>query len=310
MTEAPNGDHHSQSQPERPKVLYVMGSGHSGSTILGVTLGNCEGVFYAGELDNWLTRSGVSVLGGLERTHFWSAVREDVSDPESLFNGDAKVLLERSSAILRIDKRGPQRAMRKRYRRITEDLYRAIARQSGAEYVVDTSHFPLRARELQALPGIDLYIVFLIRDPQAVVSSFTVDVNRNERAARWFRVFTTNADLWLTHLLSIFVYLRQPRDRRMLVRHEQFLADPTAVLREILDRIQSDAALPDLSALKTGFPIQGNRLIRSDMVALKSRPVERQTSSRASAVLQWPFEEVFSRLEAAARNDPSAGSNR
>jgi len=55
-----------------------MGSGRSGSTILGVALGNCDGVFYAGELDNWLVRSGTPVLGGLERTRFWSTVRDDV----------------------------------------------------------------------------------------------------------------------------------------------------------------------------------------------------------------------------------------
>ena len=62
----------------RPQVVYVMGSGRSGSTILGLALGNCDGVFYAGELDNWLVRSGTPVLGGLERTRFWSTVRDDV----------------------------------------------------------------------------------------------------------------------------------------------------------------------------------------------------------------------------------------
>ncbi|HEX4467726.1 MAG TPA: hypothetical protein VH025_11110, partial [Solirubrobacteraceae bacterium] len=43
---------------EVTKVLYVMGAGRSGSTILGVMLGNCEGIFYAGELDKWLPREG------------------------------------------------------------------------------------------------------------------------------------------------------------------------------------------------------------------------------------------------------------
>lgn len=282
---------------ERPKVVFVMGSGHSGSTILGVALGNCAGMFYAGELDNWLTRSGVSVLGGPERTRFWTAVREQVKDADDLFGVDAQLYLERSSAALRITKAGLRRRLRKRYRRVTEDLYRAIAREANVTHVVDTAHFPLRARELQALDGIDLYLVFLIREPQAVVSSFIRYINRNDLAERRFRILVTNADLWLTHALSVFVYLRQRRDRRMIVRHEDFLADPEAVLRRVLEHVDSPAAVPDLTALRTGFPIQANRLIRSEVVSLKGRTVERQSSSRITALLQLPWEAVFSRLE-------------
>jgi hypothetical protein len=298
MTEPPTSDPASAAPPERQKVVFVMGSGHSGSTILGVALGNCANVFYAGELDNWLTRSGVSVLGGPERTRFWNAVREDVEGADALFGGDAQLYLERSSAALRVNKTGFRRRLRKRYRPVTEALYRAIAREAKASYVVDTAHFPLRARELQGLDGIELYLVFLIRDPQAVVSSFIRYINRHDLAERRLRILSTNADLWLTHLLSVFVFLRQRRDRRMILRHEDFLADPEGVLRRILARVESPAAIPDLTALDTGFPIQGNRLIRADVVALEGKTVEHKRSSRITALLQLPWEAVFARLEA------------
>src|SRR6185437_6481146 len=93
----------------RSKVLFLMGSGHSGSTILGVTLGNCEGFFYAGELDNWLVRKGASLLGGTERTRFWTEVREGVEGAEDLYGVESQRYLERSSAILRAG-RGEHRA--------------------------------------------------------------------------------------------------------------------------------------------------------------------------------------------------------
>src|SRR4051812_9425114 len=63
----------------RPKLLYVLGTGRSGSTILGIALGNCEGIFYAGELHLWLGRAGKPPLKGAERERFWGAVREQVS---------------------------------------------------------------------------------------------------------------------------------------------------------------------------------------------------------------------------------------
>src|SRR5256885_14953963 len=90
-----------RSTVERRKLVYVMGAGHSGSTIRGVTLGNCDGFFYAGELDNWLVRKGASLLGGTDRTRFWNDVRDGVEGAEGAFGGDAQRYLERSSAILR-----------------------------------------------------------------------------------------------------------------------------------------------------------------------------------------------------------------
>jgi hypothetical protein len=65
-----------------------MGAGHSGSTILGVTLGNCEGVFYAGELEEWLVSSGASSIGGTERSRFWNEIVGDVSNSEELFGAE------------------------------------------------------------------------------------------------------------------------------------------------------------------------------------------------------------------------------
>jgi hypothetical protein len=282
----------------RPKVVYVMGSGRSGSTILGVALGNCDGVCYAGELDNWLVRSGTPVLGGLERTRFWSTVRDDVPGGRELFGNRSQRDLERSFAPFRIHRWRARRRLRERYHPVTEDLYRAIARAAGVTHVVDTSHFPLRARELQALAGIDLYLIFLVRDPRSVVDSFNLYLNRNDVAERRLRVLGTNANLWLTHLLSVLVFLRQPRERRMLLRHEEFLADPEGLLRQILDRLGSDAELPDLMSLNTGFPLNGNRLLSADVVSLKSHPVAARGDSRmtVTALLQLPWTAVFSRL--------------
>src|SRR5437764_14599212 len=87
----------------RPKVIYVMGAGHSGSTILGVALGNCANTFYAGEVEEWLVNSGRPAMGGSERTRFWQAVGERVG-ADGLFGPESNRCLERSSAIIRIDR--------------------------------------------------------------------------------------------------------------------------------------------------------------------------------------------------------------
>lgn len=268
-----------------------MGAGRSGSTILGVTLGNCEGVFFAGELDKWLARSGVPQLEDPERTSFWSGVHEHV-DGEDLFGYAAQRSLERSSAVFRIRAWRDRGRLRSRYRQISQELYRAIADETGSDCLVDTSHYPLRARELQALSGIDLYLLFLARDPQSVVAS----LNRRDVVERRFDAPTANAYLWLTHLVSLFVFSRHRHDRRLFVRYEDFIARPEIVLRQILDLIDSPAAIPDLQALRTGPAFQGNRLLRSDVLALKGAADRQAHPSRLTKLLQLPWSIVFSRL--------------
>jgi Sulfotransferase family len=282
------------AEQSRPKVIYVMGAGRSGSTVLGVALGNCENVFFAGELDKWLVWRGAPHLTDDERTRFWSGVREQV-DAEDLFGGQAHRCLERSSALFRVREWPARRRVRSRYRRVSEDVYKAVARAAGVTHLVDTSHYPLRARELQALEEVDLYLLFLVRHPQSVVAS----LDRRDVAERRFGMLTANAYLWLTHLVSVLVFLRHPRERRLFVRHEDFVADPAGVLRQILDMTGSSAPIPNLEELRTGIPLHGNRLVNSEVIALQpDAPLPRRRSAMTS-LLQLSWRAVLPRLRPA-----------
>ncbi len=176
------------SGSERPKVIYVMGQGKSGSTILGVTLGNCDDIFFAGELCTWLITSSRPSLGGSERIRFWQGVSEDVDGAAELYGDEAFDCFERASSAFRLDRWPARRRLRERYRRVMQALYLSIASRAGATHVVDTSHLPMRARQLQGLSGIDLYLVFLVRNVESVVSSHYARVKRYTAAERRRRV--------------------------------------------------------------------------------------------------------------------------
>jgi len=166
---------------------------------------------------------------------------------------------------------------------------------------VDTSHYPLRARELQALDGIELNLVYLMRDPQSVVESF----NRKDVAQYRKSTMTTNAYLWLTNLLAVAVFLRHPRERRLFVRYEDFLADPEAVLGDILGLLGASGLPAELTALRTGIPFQGNRLIQSETITLQTGTTQPRGSSLITAVLQLPWRVLLARLRPVAGRAPA-----
>jgi hypothetical protein len=264
-------------------------------------------VLFAGELDRWLPKCGIPRGDpGPERARFWSDVLGEIKDAAELFGGKT-TYLERSSALFDPRKWPTRRRLRGRYRHVSEELYQAIQRVTGVPNIVDTSHYPLRARELRALGGVELHLLFLVRDPQHVVAS----LGREDVPERTFGVLTANAYLWLTHLLSVLVFLSHPRDRRLFVRYEQFVADPEDVMAQILEgRCGALTLPPDLESLRTGVPFHGNRLVKSEVVALGS-PSERPPRSRSiTTFLQLPWTAVFALLRPAVRASASARRSR
>jgi hypothetical protein len=282
------------------KLVYVMGAGHSGSTILGITLGNCDGFFYAGELEEWLMTSERPRWGARDRQEFWSAVRQRVTGAEEIFGTDANRSIERSSSSFRVDRWPTRRRIRPAYRRVAVELTRAVADVAGARYVIDSSHFPLRARELRELPEIELYLIFLVRDPREVVASNTRELSPHEVAETRWRRLTMNADLWLTQLLCLRTFASHPVDRRIFVRHEDFLDDPAGVTRQILAMLGSRAPLPDLQALSVGAPLQGNPLIRADTVAVRHAARREPPADPITTVAQSIWRPLLSRLRPVA----------
>jgi hypothetical protein len=253
------------SRANPTKVIYVMGAGRSGSTILGVTLGNCAGVFFAGELDKWLAREGEPRRRDSERVDFWRRVRLRVGVEQALRKGGAHRYLERSSALFRLGRLPARRRLKAPYRRTTEELYQAVAATAGVSCVVDTSHYPLRARELQALDGVELYLLLVVRDPQEVVASFA----RDDVAERRFSPLTTRAYLLLTYLLSAWVFLKHPSKRRAVLFYEDLLEHPDGTVLDLLGRFGCDTQPPDFTSLATGIPFHGNRLIDAESVSLQ-----------------------------------------
>ena len=132
------------------------------------------------------------------------------------------------------------------------------------------------------------------------MASNTRELSAHEVAELRWRKLTMNAGLWLTQLLAIRTFLSHSADRRLFVRHEDFLDDPAGVTRQILEMLGSDAPVPDLQHLIVGAPLQGNPLIRSDSVAIRRPRAHARARDTMTRLLQGMWEPVLARLTPAA----------
>ncbi|MBV9412189.1 MAG: sulfotransferase, partial [Acidimicrobiia bacterium] len=146
------------------RVLYVAGTGRSGSTLLARILDRADGVFAAGEL-RYVWQRGVveDRLCGCGETFsecpFWNEVMDRA------FGGsggvDAHQILEHQRVLTRL-RQVPRilttggRPASAEYLRNLSRLYGAVADVSGCELVVDSSKLPSYGFVLGQVPDLDV----------------------------------------------------------------------------------------------------------------------------------------------------------
>ena len=170
-------------------VIYIAGTGRSGSTLLASLLGEVEGCFAAGEV-RYLWQRGLAErrLCGcgvpVRECPVWKRVLAEsghLDDPDRVEG--VVSLLQRTGRIRNLPailvgslrpELDPARSLSgARDRAALGDVYAAMAHVTGSRVIVDSSKLPAYANVLAATPGIDLRVVHLIRDPRGAAHSWS-----------------------------------------------------------------------------------------------------------------------------------------
>lgn len=225
------------------RVLYLGGTGRTGSTVLERILGALDGVVSVGEM-TWFwyaMRSGgrCSCHQRYEDCEMWAPIlREafpDGIDPTEMYRlrmrHDSRHLPLLGARKLRqplLDRLGP-------YPERLARLYSAIASHTGAEIIVDSSKEPHYGYILDSRPELDVRVCHLVRHPSAVAWSWQrqrqetgmgagheMETRAPWKSAAFYDVSNLGVDsLW------------GRTDRYMRVRYEDFTADPLQQLEAI-----------------------------------------------------------------------------
>lgn len=263
-------------------VIYIAGTGRSGSTLLASLLGEVDGVFSAGEV-RYLWQRGLaeSRLCGcgvpVRECPIWSRVLAESGHLDSPEPGRGVVsLLKRTGrirnlpAILAGSLRPELDPARSKSaapgRAALGDVYAAIAHVTGCRVIVDSSKLPAYANVLSATPGVDLRVVHLIRDPRGAAHSWASRKPLPDGAARTHMEQigpVKSAVLWDVWNLAGGLLFGGPPDRYVRIRYEDFMVDPQASLRLILAMVgKEDAPMPfvagDQAVMTPNHSVAGN----------------------------------------------------
>jgi hypothetical protein len=234
------------------KVLYVIGYGRSGSTILGNILGEREDIVHVGELRSFwgLGMLGKRVCGcgvPIRSCEFWSSALKAGFGPDSVVDAREVRRLQREAVRLRTTRamlrcRGSLRLAGpdlRAYAEIADRLYRGVAEAADARIVVDTSKHVPDAALLTLLPDVDPYFLHLVRDPRAVAYSWRRTMRspgegRNEEMPR-HGAFTSGRSWLVTNVGARAVARSVGAGRSIVVRYEDFVANPRRTCERVLD---------------------------------------------------------------------------
>jgi Sulfotransferase family len=323
------------------KVLKITGSARSGSTVLDIVLGNHPHVESVGEVNKlvrtgWISRESLRGIDPKrlrrpfctcgkrldvlyvdtpdEACPFWSSVRREWverTDPDSIESyPKLQDEFEPQSRWPRLlYERRRRSASFRSYAGLTRSFFESIRAVSGKPIIVDCSKISVRAYALGMVPGIDLYVVHLVRDGRGVISSNIVSF-RGDRPAGVRRdhidhlmsktvvrrrvVYLISLLRWMVgNLLSEWVCTQLGPNRTMRLRYEDFVADPKAALESIGSLVElnlTDVAEAASSgkSMQAGHNVGGNQTKDSGYITLRPDAQEWRTAlSTTEQRLSW-----------------------
>lgn len=292
------------------RVVYVMGAGRSGSTVLDTILNNHADVIGVGELVHLYIegadqQENCSCGEPRDACGVWQAVRERWTELTGISTiTDHARLMEKFTRVqrlavpewhrLRSGNADPDFA---ECLRQTQATYQAISEVTGKRVIIESSKNPLRAKLLCLTPGLDVRMIHLVRDVRGVAWSRMKPFAKSKEGGvpqdiRPKPVHISTGYWLFMNFLSEQVRRSFPGQPSTRIHYEDFVSSPERTLKEIgdiagLDYSSVATRLLAGESMAPGHLYAGNRVRTAGPIKLRSDMAWTERLTPAQKRMAW-----------------------
>ena len=282
---------------DRPNVIYIMGTGRSGSTVLEILLSQSLKAFGAGELFNLLEdgydRNAECSCGqSFSDCDVWSQLKREVSITQR-----NRIALQRESKALEKHVGCLQavvglKTISKGYADFNDRVFRTLRDINGVKYIIDSSKYPGRALALHRLHAENVWVIWLTRSPNGILRSFQKP-NKDEQKPK-------NPIMAAAYIgyVTLMAYLakRKLGSRCLTIKYEDLIENPVREMNLIESWSGIDLSYPkklvtEDRELSVGHLVTANRIRKNKRIKLSrdNKPVDYGFGSRflATGLKLW-----------------------
>ena len=247
---------------QKIKVLYIAGSGRSGSTILQNILKQIDGFYSINEVHSvWKRDFMKNQQCGCRQLfndcEWWRSVRRQ--SPELFSHLDAEQMYRLTESFRIKDlpttlvpgMRSRQLARLQGYLKALEKFYEAIHSSTNSRVIVDDSKNPAYGYLVAQVPSVDMYILHFVRDARSVAYSWAKKkpfVPGPNPEYMKIKGPVLSALQWDARNISTEVWLRRASKQYLQMHYEDFVTNPRQTVERILAFVgESTAELPFLT---------------------------------------------------------------
>jgi hypothetical protein len=277
----------------RVKVIYIMGYGHSGSTLLDILLGSHDHIISVGEMVHYdPISSGGHDLCSCGEKHSQCPYWVEISKHFKSFVPDAKTfsptLLKKKFnnwrslicwiRLLRQIKKPSQEY--REYCRHLIALFNAISKYNRRSIIVDSSKIPCRAATLAGLKdAIDLRIIHLVRDGRGVCWSMMKKIRNSNNDIRLLKIkqliaFIRTMIGWsVTNLAAeCIVKMGVGGDHYLRIRYEDLVEDHEAFFKKV-GIVTGESMHKPMMAVSSGIELNIGHMAGGNLFRMRKRVV-------------------------------------
>jgi hypothetical protein len=269
---------------DRTSVIYIMGYGRSGSTLLDILLNNHPEMVSVGALSNlfdWILHRRICACGNiLCDCEFWKHIVKNYDFDLVRELRKTQLLVEDHKHFMPLIKNQLPVQLATRYSQLMTKLYLDLANQSGNHFIVDSSKSARevrgRAYALASLTTLDIKLIHLVRDGRAVMWSALRGPGSPERAGTHSNLLRiARAGIGWAQTNKICMNMSQWLGGKsvLLVRYEDLISNPAREMTRIGNYINlpMDSIIQKIresSSFVVGHNLGGNRLRFNEKITI------------------------------------------